>query len=89
MKQQEHNSVSTNINTPRDPAINDGQIPASPTGSANKWAIMSVAAVGTFMATLDTSIVNISLPAIAHNFNVPLNGAIEWSVQLAVDCLPR
>src|SRR5438270_2680598 len=32
------------------------------------------------MATLDTSIVNISLPTIAHYFGVPLNGAIEWVI---------
>jgi EmrB/QacA subfamily drug resistance transporter len=32
------------------------------------------------MATLDSSIVNISLPTIAHDFGVPLNGAIEWVI---------
>src|SRR6266581_5215499 len=47
---------------------------------ANKWAVMGILAVGIFMATLDTSIVNISLPTIARYFGVPLNGAIEWIV---------
>jgi len=32
------------------------------------------------MATLDSSIVNISLPTIAHYFGVPLSGAVEWVV---------
>jgi MFS family permease len=45
---------------------------------ANKWAVLAIVAVGVFMATLDSSIVNISLPTIAHYFGVPLNGAVEW-----------
>src|SRR6266567_879321 len=44
----------------------------------NKWAVLAIVAVGVFMATLDSSIVNISLPTIAHYFGVPLNGAVEW-----------
>jgi len=47
---------------------------------ANKWAVLAILAVGVFMATLDSSIVNISLPTIARYFGVPLNGAIEWVV---------
>ncbi|HXX77412.1 MAG TPA: MFS transporter, partial [Ktedonobacteraceae bacterium] len=47
---------------------------------ANKWAVLAILAIGIFMATLDTSIVNISLPTIAHYFHVPLNGAIEWVI---------
>src|SRR5207248_5773479 len=47
---------------------------------ANKWAVLAILAIGIFMATLDTSIVNISLPTIAHYFGVPLNGAIEWII---------
>src|SRR5713226_2895281 len=46
----------------------------------SKWAIMAIVAVGVFMATLDSSIVNICLPAIATDFGVPLNGAVEWVV---------
>src|SRR5258708_8823815 len=47
---------------------------------ANKWAVLSIVAVGVFMATLDSSIVNISLPTIAHYFGVPLSGAVEWVI---------
>ena len=32
------------------------------------------------MATLDSSIVNISLPIIARDFGVPLSGAVEWVI---------
>src|SRR2546425_4317000 len=47
---------------------------------ANKWAVLAILAIGVFMATLDTSIVNISLPTIARYFGVPLNGAVEWVI---------
>jgi EmrB/QacA subfamily drug resistance transporter len=46
----------------------------------NKWAVLGILAIGIFMATLDSSIVNISLPTIASYFGVPLNGAIEWVI---------
>jgi EmrB/QacA subfamily drug resistance transporter len=46
----------------------------------NKWVVFAILAVGIFMATLDTSIVNISLPTIAHFFSVPLSGAVEWVI---------
>jgi hypothetical protein len=39
----------------------------------NKWVVFAILAVGIFMATLDSSIVNISLPTIAHFFAVPLS----------------
>ena len=48
--------------------------------TGNKWATFAIVAVGVFMATLDTSIVNVSLPAIAHYFEVPLGAAVEWIV---------
>lgn len=47
---------------------------------ASKWAVLAIVAVGVFMATLDSSIVNISLPTIAHAFGVPLSGAVEWVI---------
>lgn len=47
---------------------------------SNKWTTLLVIAIGVFMATLDSSIVNISLPAIARSFGVPLSGAIEWVI---------
>lgn len=46
----------------------------------SKWAVLAIVAVGVFMATLDSSIVNISLPTIANYFHVPLNGAVEWVI---------
>src|SRR5437016_1426655 len=48
--------------------------------SASKWAALAIVAVGVFMATLDSSIVNISLPIIARSFGVPLGGAVEWVI---------
>src|SRR5512143_779669 len=44
-----------------------------------KWLILSSVSVGTFMATLDGSIVNISLPKIQEAFGVDL-ATIEWVV---------
>src|ERR1700755_2471952 len=48
--------------------------------TGNKWATFAIVAIGVFMATLDSSIVNVSLPAIAHYFAVPLGAAVEWVV---------
>lgn len=45
-----------------------------------KWVALAIVGVGGFMASLDTSIVNISLPAIARHFDVPLSGVVEWVV---------
>ncbi|GAC1688229.1 MAG: MFS transporter [Ktedonobacteraceae bacterium] len=47
---------------------------------ASKWAVFLIVAIGVFMATLDSSIFDISLPSIANDFKVPLNGAIEWVI---------
>src|SRR5262247_2333427 len=46
----------------------------------NKWAVYAVVAVGVLMATLDSSIVNISLPSIARSFGRPLGGVLSWVV---------
>ena len=48
--------------------------------TTNKWAVLGIVAIGIFMATLDTSIVNISLPSISTYFLTPLNGLIEWVI---------
>ena len=48
--------------------------------TANKWTVMGIIAIGLFMATLDTSIVNISLPKISLSFQVPLSGMVEWVI---------
>src|SRR5256886_17485338 len=41
---------------------------------------MVIIDIGVFMATFDSSIVNISLPAIARYFGVPLSGEVEWVI---------
>ena len=46
----------------------------------SKWAVLAILAIGIFMATLDSSIVNISLPTIATYFHVALSGAVEWVI---------
>src|SRR5215472_15263509 len=46
----------------------------------NQWTVFSIVAIGVLMATLDSSIVNVSLPVIARNFRVPLGGSVEWVV---------
>jgi EmrB/QacA subfamily drug resistance transporter len=46
----------------------------------SKWAIFGLVSVGTFMTTLDASIVNIALPSIAHAFGTPVSGPVEWVV---------
>jgi EmrB/QacA subfamily drug resistance transporter len=51
---------------------------SDPTTGASKWAVFALISVGTFMTTLDSSIVNISLPAIARSFHTPLGGTVEW-----------
>src|SRR5882672_4219005 len=42
-----------------------------------RWAVLTLVALGTFMTTLDASIVNISLPSIARTFHTPIGGAVE------------
>ncbi|AKT41797.1 MFS transporter [Chondromyces crocatus] len=54
--------------------------PAPAEEQAGKWTVLAIVAIGVVMATLDTSIVNISLPAIAAHFHVPLSGAIAWVI---------
>lgn len=48
--------------------------------SPSKWSVYAVVAVGVLMATIDSSIVNVSLPVIARSFGVPLGGEVEWVV---------
>jgi EmrB/QacA subfamily drug resistance transporter len=50
------------------------------TAGINKWVTLIIVAIGTFMATLDASIVNISLPSIARYFGVALTGTVEWVI---------
>jgi EmrB/QacA subfamily drug resistance transporter len=44
-----------------------------------RWLVLSAVSVGTFMATLDGSIVNIALPSIGRAFGVDI-GSVEWVV---------
>ncbi len=49
--------------------------------SQSKWLIFLFVAVGIFMSTLDSSIVNIALPTIMKDFGVDLS-TIEWVVMI-------
>ena len=49
--------------------------------SRNKWLIFLFVAVGIFMSTLDSSIVNVALPTIMADFGVALS-TIEWVVMI-------
>ncbi|KAB7725978.1 DHA2 family efflux MFS transporter permease subunit [Rudanella paleaurantiibacter] len=44
----------------------------------NKWLVLATLAFGTFMATLDSSIVNIALPTIRRELNA--GDSVEWVV---------
>jgi EmrB/QacA subfamily drug resistance transporter len=54
--------------------------PAPAAKSPGKWSVFVVVAIGVLMATLDSSIVNISLPTLARAFARPLDGALQWVV---------
>ena len=45
----------------------------------NRWVVLTITAVSTFMSTLDSSIVNVALPKMAEELNVG-TGAIAWVV---------
>lgn len=69
--------------TPSRPLDAHGDARTTPSGNdsgVNKWLVFSIVAIGVFMSTLDSSIVNISLPSIAAYFGAPLSGAVEWVV---------
>jgi EmrB/QacA subfamily drug resistance transporter len=50
---------------------------SDPRSSAYRWAVLSLIMIGTFMAILDTSIVNVALPHMMSAFGVNRN-QIEW-----------
>ncbi|HEY7418375.1 MAG TPA: MFS transporter, partial [Ktedonobacteraceae bacterium] len=83
-RSQDHDAqVTTLENNPQTTAITPqerrSQVqPGAET--AGKWSVLIIVAIGVFMATLDSSIVNISLPTVAHAFGVPLNGMVEWVI---------
>src|SRR5579885_3033327 len=80
MKQQEIPNTKEQNKAATSVVEREGQATAAVSIQTNKWAVMAILAIGIFMATLDSSIVNISLPTIARYFGVPLNGAIEWVI---------
>ena len=63
-----------------------GQSPSELVGGSaiqsqvNRWPILAVITLGTFMTALDASIVNIALPSIAQAFGSALTGAVEWVI---------
>ena len=63
-------------------AVGSTTPPSVPSGAArqappHRWLVFSLVAAGVFMATLDSSIVNIALPVIMADLQVPLT-LIEW-----------
>jgi EmrB/QacA subfamily drug resistance transporter len=86
MAQKESDIKAAAPNTTQVPQLNDEKtvhngVAAQENGErAGKWAMFGIVAIGVFMATLDSSIVNISLPTIAHYFGVALSGQVEWVI---------
>ncbi len=60
---------------------------SAPAGSSNKWAILFTVLIMTFMATLDSSIVNVALPVMQKALGAGLD-QIQWisSVYLLTMC---
>ncbi|HEY5529448.1 MAG TPA: MFS transporter [Thermoleophilia bacterium] len=50
-----------------------------PPDYSRKWLVLAAVMVGTFMAPLDSSIVNVALPTLRSAFNVPIT-SVEWVV---------
>src|SRR6185312_8534790 len=54
-----------------------------------KWWVLASVACGTFMATLDSSIVNIALPTLTHDLGTDID-RVKWVVifyLLVITCL--
>jgi EmrB/QacA subfamily drug resistance transporter len=70
------------MNEPESTVRSIGQEAAGPSSgeTAGKWTILLIVDIGIFMATLDASIVNISLPKISLFFHIPLSGMVEWVI---------
>ena len=48
-------------------------------GSGYKWWVLSLIMIGTFMAVLDVTVVNVGIPAIMSAFGIGISSA-EWVV---------
>jgi EmrB/QacA subfamily drug resistance transporter len=70
--------LSGSIRPPQNPGKKTQSPPVEK--QTNKWTVLGIVGIGVFMATLDASIVNISLPKISSSFHVPLNGTVEWVI---------
>ena len=79
MKQQETDQQVA-ASAQNQPATSQNNQAANGGERANKWAVLAIAGIGVFMATIDSSIVNISLPTIANEFHVGLSGSVEWVI---------
>lgn len=55
------------------------ELMTDPDLTSKKYRLFTVGAIGTFMATLDGSIVNVALPTMATEFGVPVN-QVAWVV---------
>ncbi len=51
--------------------------PANPAAPVAPWPVFATVALGTFMSTLDSSIVNVALPTLQHTFGVSVT-TIGW-----------
>jgi len=51
--------------------------PAAPAAPAAPWSVFVAVALGTFMSTIDSSIVNVALPTLQRTFGVPVT-TIGW-----------
>ena len=47
--------------------------------STRKWIILAITSIGTFMGTLNSTIVNVALPVMSQEMNVSIN-AIQWVI---------
>lgn len=68
-----------NLTSKRRPSL-DQQANLVASHQTGKWEAFAIVAVGVFMANLDASIVNMSLPAISQAFGTTLSGQIEWVI---------
>jgi EmrB/QacA subfamily drug resistance transporter len=78
----QRDAARTELRNVPESSVTSGNAPATGAAGAapSKWVVLGIVAVGVFMATLDSSIVNISLPTIAHFFGVALSGSVEWVI---------
>ncbi|MGW8115259.1 MFS transporter [Caproicibacterium sp. NSD3] len=49
------------------------------TNNTRKWIILAITSIGTFMGTLNSTIVNVALPVMSQEMNVSIN-AIQWVI---------